>query len=116
MSRRAEHRHVFELRSFTRLSQQQTAAAHVTSADEVERKPKAVAEDRDEDVDVLRRGDAAEQDDIAVGAKLPVQHSRAPLERDGEERIPRMHVRFGKRLNVGGCHQHVGRAGGRRSA
>ena len=51
-------------------AQQQAAAAHVAAADEVAGKQQAVAEDRHQDVDVLRRGDAAEQDDLALGADL----------------------------------------------
>ena len=85
MPRRAEHWHVLGLDAFGRLPEQQPTAAHVSPADELERKPQPVPNIAEKST--YRRGDAAEQDNVAVRANLPGQHPRAALERHGEAGI-----------------------------
>src|SRR4029450_12116742 len=65
MQHRTDNRRVGELDAVARLPEQQSAAAHVATADELDRKPEAPAEDADQHVDVLGRGYAAEEDDGA---------------------------------------------------
>ena len=81
MEHGARDRTVVELDAFRGLAQQQPAAAHVTAADEVGGKLQALAENCEQHVDVLRRGDAAEEDDVAAVAELARQRPRALLER-----------------------------------
>ena len=78
---------VGQLFAGARAAQQQAAAAHVAAADEVDRKPQPRAEHLGEDVDVLRRRDAAEQHDVAVGADFLGERARARDERTAIARI-----------------------------
>ena len=66
------------------MPQQQAAAAHVAAADERDGKPQPLAEDRAEHVHIFRRGNAAEQDDVAA----PVRSPRRKAERAALERTP----------------------------
>ena len=50
-------------------AQQQSAAAHVAAADEGHRIAQAIAEDRQQDVDILPAGDAAEQHDLRASCR-----------------------------------------------
>ena len=98
MEHGAANRNVVELHAFARLPQQQAAAAHVAAPDEVDREPEAVAEDREQDVDILGRRDAAEQHHVAVRPDLVQQRARAPFERPPIAGIVLMHVAVGKCL------------------
>src|SRR5438093_12784312 len=62
----AANRNVVELHAFARLPQQQAAAAHVAAPDEVDREPEAVAEDREQEVDIHGRSEAAETQLLTV--------------------------------------------------
>src|SRR6476620_9232089 len=66
VAHRTGHRHIRELLSRTHASQQQSSAAHVPSADEINREQQAIAEDSGQHLDILRRGNAAEQDHLAL--------------------------------------------------
>ena len=54
-------------------AEHQSAAAHVAAADEVGREHQALAEDRQQQVDVFAGRDAAEQHDLAVGTNRLAQ-------------------------------------------
>ena len=92
----AAHGHVIEFLAFSRPAEQQTAAAHVTPADEVDWKAQALAEDAEEHVHVLRRRDAAEQHHVAVGSDLAPHRARAALERAPVLRIVLVNVALGE--------------------
>src|SRR4051794_36904455 len=89
---RAENRHILELGSFARMAQQQPTAAHVATADESDWKSQAGAKDVRENIDVLRRRDAAKQHDVAVRSDLGEQRARARLERPAVRWIVRVDV------------------------
>ena len=61
-------------------AEHQAAAAHVTAADEVDRKRQLTPEDRQQDVDVLPGCDAAKQHDVAVRSDGVSQAAGALLE------------------------------------
>src|SRR3954464_380817 len=63
------------------MAQEEAAAAPVAAAEKRNGEPQAVAENTGEDLDVLRRRDAAEQDNIAFGADFGPQRAGARLER-----------------------------------
>jgi hypothetical protein len=108
MERRAEHRRVLQFHAVARVPQQQTATAHIAAPDERDRELQAAAEDAGQDIDVLRRGDAAQQDDVALGSDFRKQCVRAGLERTPVPGIVRVDVAFRERLHRGTRHQGVG--------
>jgi len=72
---RAGDRDVVELHAGSRTAQHQPAPTHVAAAYEVSRKKQSLAEDRQQDVDILARGDASEQNDPCLRGK----RARQPL-------------------------------------
>ena len=81
MSDGAGHRDVIQLDALAGFAQQQASAGHVAAANEINRKPEALAEYPAEDADVLRRRDASEQHHVAGVSDLAEQRHRAALER-----------------------------------
>src|SRR5207245_3546537 len=102
------HVDVLQLDAFGCFPQQQAAAAHIASAHEVDGKSQTLAEDSEQDVDVLRRGDAAEQDNVALGPELAGEGAGAPLERAAVPSAGGIDVNAGKRMKRRLGDQHVG--------
>src|SRR6266705_1639192 len=66
VSDRAGERNIRQLEFCRDAAEHQSTSAHVAAADEIGREHQALAEDRQEEVHVLSRRDAAEQYDLAV--------------------------------------------------
>lgn len=66
MSHGAGNRHVFQLGSQFDTAQHQPSAAHVAAADECGREQEPIAEDWQQQIDVLSGSDAAKQDNTAI--------------------------------------------------
>jgi hypothetical protein len=82
--------------SFGHLSQKQSTATHVATADKCRRKPEPRAEKVQQYIDILRRGDAPEQHDVAVCTDLDTEGADAALERLAVGRVAGIHVDFRK--------------------
>jgi hypothetical protein len=91
------------------VTQQQTAAAHVSASDEVDRKHEPLTENLEQHVDVFRRRDAAKQHHLAV-AGVSRQRARAGLQRAAVREVCGIDICRGKRVNGGGCHEGIGSA------
>jgi len=74
---------VRQLRFFFDTAKQQTATAHVAASHEITREHESGAEGLEQDVDVLARRDASEQDDTAVGSERLRQRVDVAAERLG---------------------------------
>lgn len=92
MPNRSSHWGVFEFGASRHVPQQEAAPAHVTTSDEVDRKAEVLAEDPEQDVDVLRGGDAAEQDNRDIADRL-MQRLRTLLEREAIQLVCRVDLR-----------------------
>ena len=101
-------RSVRELDALLDPAKEQTAPAHVAAPDELERKLQARAEDVEQDVDIFRRRNAAEQHDVAVVPDLSLQEPRAAFERLAVPVIVGMHVVAPKCLQRRPRHERVG--------
>ena len=111
---RAGDREVVELDAVAGVAQQQAAARHVAAADEGDRKLQALAEDVAEHRHVLRRRDAAEQDDVAVETDLGGQRARARFKWPAILRVVRVDVTAAKaRRRV--RDERIGKPAARRS-
>jgi hypothetical protein len=97
--------HVRQFFSRAGAPQQQSAAAHVAAADEIDRELEPLAEHLRQHVDVLGRGNAAEQDDLAVGADLLVERAGACEQRTAIPRIVGGDVHTGKGADRGVRHR-----------
>ena len=76
---RAENGAVGELAALSRRAQQQPAAAHVPAPDEIAGEEQPRAEDLEQDVDILARRDAAEENDLRVGSREGGQLPRVAM-------------------------------------
>jgi hypothetical protein len=65
-SDRAGDGNVVQLAAVDGAAKKQTAAAHIAATDEIAREAKSLAEVLEKNVDVFRRGNAAEEDDLRV--------------------------------------------------
>src|SRR5205823_11813829 len=92
MATGAGERHIRQLEARHDTPEHQSPAAHVAAADEVGWKHQAVAEDRQQQIDVLARRDAAEQHDFAVRPNRLAQRRRGPLERVTVRRVAKIDV------------------------
>ena len=102
------HRHVCQLLVCRGTPQHQTSAAHIAASDKLLREQQPVLENRLQDVDVLRGGDAAEQHDRAIGTDVAGKRLRASLERPAVSRIVRGHVNIREPAQSGKRHQGIG--------
>ena len=102
------HRHVCQLLACRGAPQHQTSAAHIAASDKLLREQQPVLENRLQDVDVLRGGDAAEQHDRAIGTDVAGKRLRASLERPAVSRIVRGHVNIREPAQSGKRHQGIG--------
>src|SRR5262245_11316655 len=73
----ARDRHVGKLLARPYAAEQQAAAAHVAPADEIDRELQPFTKNVGEDVHVLRRRNAAEKHDLALGTHFLVECLRA---------------------------------------
>ena len=109
-------RDVGELLAGAGAAQEQAAAAHVAAADEIDREAEALAEDFREDVDVFRRRDAAEQDDVAVGPDFVREGAGAGEQRAAIAGIVGRDVDAGERAQRAGGDARSRPGAARRSA
>jgi hypothetical protein len=77
----AFERDVLELEARFNASQHQSATTHVAAADEVVRKQKLSAENRQQQIDVFAGSHAAEEHDFALRTDCRVQRPRGAFER-----------------------------------
>src|SRR5262249_57136101 len=78
-AQRAAQADVRELGAGARAAKQQAAAAHVAAADEIGGEPQALAQHRQQRVDVLAGRDAAEQHHLAALADAPGEPARVAV-------------------------------------
>ena len=110
MQYRSEDGRVGQFRALAGMAKKQAAAAHVAAADELEWKPEPLAEDSRQHADVLRRRDAAKQDDVAVGPDLIQQSACARLERPSIPDVANVDVASRERPNSRSRHAGIGGA------
>lgn len=81
MSDRTGDAHVVELTARVYGAQHQPAAAHVAAPDEMDREHQSIAENGEQQVDVLAGGNASKQHDLAVRTDGRQDRPGALLER-----------------------------------
>ena len=96
MAHGAGDRGVGELAALARAAKQKAPAAHVAASHEIGREEQTGSEHVDEQIDVLARGDASEQNDLGSAARPPAEAARVAFERFPVERVFRMDVDFGE--------------------
>src|SRR5436190_20453117 len=92
MSHRTSDRHIRELLARRSAAKEQPTATHIAAADECIWKKETITEDRLQHVNVLRRGDAAEEHDRALDPDVSRERACAPLERTPVLRVVDRHV------------------------
>ncbi len=97
---RARDGNVWQFRFVGGATQQQSAAAHVSSSDKIGRKAQTFLKICEQHVDVFSGGDAAEQNNGSVARKSSRELSRIPLEWLAITRIVLVNIDLGKLAEV----------------
>ena len=109
MANRASKRNVRQFKAGHDTAQHQAAAAHVAPPDEVHWEHQPVAKNREQQVDILARCDAAEKDDFAIGTDGLPQRPGGLFERSSIRLVPQIDVAECKCTERFNGHRRVGR-------
>jgi hypothetical protein len=87
---------IIQLTAIHGTTQEQSAPAHVAAADKIRRETEPRAEMLEKDIGVFGRGDAAEENDLAIGRQFFCEPLHVALERRAVTRVVFMNVDLGK--------------------